>query len=272
PDLAGVVGALLGRAADLDDAAVEPVCEAIPAALDAARNAPPATAGLVSHGLTAAALWDRADLARFLVARFVAAPSGPTWTDIAERLIGPATRGLRRLGLTAEVDLLLGHVVERTTQGMPPARLRVARPREWPAALRVLLHAAGGWYGAGRDEQAHAVLDEARKDLFAPVLRPPDRTALALAYATTLGQAPVRVALGRLEELFQRLTGVAVTGTTNSHYCLKPLLLIETAVRAIVSEDFTLGPQVRAWLDSDEFAVRRRIRDDLKAMLTAQGF
>jgi cellulose synthase operon protein C len=271
PDLAAAMTALLGRASDLDEAAVELVCEALPAALDAARNAPPATAGLVEHGLTAAALWDRADLARTLVTRFTAATPGPAWTDVVEGLIGPATRSLRRLGLTAEVDRLLQHVVERTTQGMPPARLRVARAGDWPPALRVLLHAAGGWYGSGRGEQAHAVLDEARKDLFAPGLSQSDRTALALAYATTLGQAPVRVALGRLEEMFQRLKGVSVSGTTNTHYCLKPLVLIETAVRAIVSEDFTLGPQVRAWLDADEFAVRRRIRDDLKAVLSSQG-
>ena len=203
--------------------------------------------------------------------RFIAATPGPVLADVAERLIGPATRALRRLGLTAEVDRLLYHVVERITQGMPVGRLRLMRPRDWPAALRVLLHAAGGWYGSGRDEQAHAVLDEARKDLFAPGLNPADRTALALAYATTLGQAPVRVALGRLEELFQRLKGISIGGSTNTHYCLKPLLLVETAVRAIVSEDFTLGPQVRAWLDADEFAVRRRVRDDLKAVLTSQG-
>jgi cellulose synthase operon protein C len=271
PDLAAVMIALLGRAGDLDEAAVELACESLPVALDAARNAPHATAGLAEHGLTAAALWDRADLARMLVSRFTAATPGPAWTDVAEPLIGPATRSLRRLGLTAEVDRLLQHVVERTTQGLPPARLRVAKARDWPAALRVLLHAAGGWYGSGRSEQAHAVLDEARKDLFAPGLSQSDRTALALAYATTLGQAPVRVALGRLEEMFQRLKGVSVSGTTNTHYCLRPLLLIETAVRAIVSEDFTLGPQVRAWLDADEFAVRRRIRDDLKAVLISQG-
>lgn len=270
PDLAPVVIALLERAGELDDAGVELVCEALPVALDAARNAPRWAAGLVEHGLPAAAVWDRADVARMLAARFLAAPTGSA--DLAEGLIGPATRSLRRLGLTIEADRLLHHVAERVTQGVPVGRLRTTRPREWPVALRVLLHAAGGWYSSGRDEQAHAILDEARKDLFAPGLSAADRTALARTYAATLGQAPVRVALGRLEELFQRLTGTSVGGSTNTHYCLKPLLLIETAVRAIVSEDFTLGPQVRAWLDADEFVVRRRIRDDLKAVLSAQGF
>jgi hypothetical protein len=156
-------------------------------------------------------------------------------------------------------------------QGQAPDRLRIARPAEWPAALRVLLHAAAGWYYAGRDEQAHAVLDEARRDLFAAGLSARDRTALALVYATTLGQAPVRVALGRLEEVFQRLKGIDVGGSTNAYYSLQPLLLVETAVRAVVSEDFALGPEVRAWLDADELAVRHRIRDELKEVMAAQG-
>jgi hypothetical protein len=62
-----------------------------------------------------------------------------------------------------------------------------------------------------------------------------------------------------------------VTGSTNGYYALKPLLLVETAVRAVVSDQFALGPQVRAWLHADELAVRRRIRDDLKVVLAAQG-
>jgi hypothetical protein len=81
----------------------------------------------------------------------------------------------------------------------------------------------------------------------------------------------VRVALGRLEEVFQRLKGIDVGGSTNAYYSLQPLLLVETAVRAVVSEDFALGPEVRAWLDADELAVRRRIRDELKEVMAGQG-
>jgi cellulose synthase operon protein C len=72
--------------------------------------------------------------------------------------------------------------------------------------------------------------------------------------------------------MFQRLVGIQVAGSTNAYYSLKPLMLVETAVRAVVSDEFALGPQARAWLDADELAVRRRIRDDLKAVLAAQGF
>jgi hypothetical protein len=220
--------------------------------------------------MDAAARWDRAELARELTRSFLQLSDGSGWEPI-DRLTAPTVRALRRVGLPAVADRMLDHVAHRVHRGQPLGRVRLDRPADWPAELRVLLRAAGGWYAAGRDEPAHAVIDEARRDLFAPETSPRDRTELAFAYATALGQAPVRVALGRLEEMFQRLTGIHVEGSTNAYYALKPLMLVETAVRAVVSDEFALGPQARAWLDADELAVRRRIRDDLKAVLAAQG-
>ena len=79
------------------------------------------------------------------------------------------------------------------------------------------------------------------------------------------------MALGRLEEISQRLKGITIAGSTNAYYALNPLLQVERAVRAVVSDDFAVGPQVRAWLDADELAVRRRIREERKEMLSRQG-
>ncbi|MSR52493.1 MAG: hypothetical protein EXS09_04300 [Gemmataceae bacterium] len=79
------------------------------------------------------------------------------------------------------------------------------------------------------------------------------------------------MALGRLEEISQLLKGITIAGSTNAYYALNPLLLVERAVRAVVSDDFAVGPQVRAWLDADELAVRRRIREEQKQMLSRQG-
>jgi hypothetical protein len=87
----------------------------------------------------------------------------------------------------------------------------------------------------------------------------------------TLAYAPLSVALGRLEQIFQDLRGIELTGSTNKYYSLNPLMLIETTVRAVVSDEFTIGPLVRAWLDADELSIRRRIRDDLKIVLMNQG-
>ena len=43
--------------------------------------------------------------------------------------------------------------------------------------------------------------------------------------------------------------------------------LIDTVVRAVVTDEFTLGATVRAWLDEDEFLIRRRIHRDMAALL-----
>ena len=60
--------------------------------------------------------------------------------------------------------------------------------------------------------------------------------------------APSRIALCLLEEVFQRLDRVTLTGSTNRYFTLKPLQLVDAVVRAVVTEDFALGPAVRGWL------------------------
>jgi hypothetical protein len=124
-----------------------------------------------------------------------------------------------------------------------------------------------GWFYVGRDEQAIAALDDARARLFTAFLSPRDQTNLTCAYLDALGYAPARLALGRVEEIFQRLHGVSDQLSTNSHYSLSRLLVVEAAVLAVVNEDFALGPAVRRWLDDDEFRVRQRIHRDMKEEL-----
>jgi hypothetical protein len=72
-----------------------------------------------------------------------------------------------------------------------------------------------------------------------------------------------------VEELFQRLQGVGDTQLTNTHYSLARLRLVEAAVRAVVNDDFALGPAVRRWLDDDEFRVRHRIHRDTRALVSS---
>ncbi|MBY0458112.1 MAG: hypothetical protein K2V38_12290, partial [Gemmataceae bacterium] len=125
-----------------------------------------------------------------------------------------------------------------------------------------------GWFAAGDEEAGNRVLNAAREHLFltAPT-NLQERTAVALAYAEALGFAPAGIALGRLEELFQRLDRVTVGGSTNCYLTVQPLRLIDTVVRSVVTDEFTLGPAVRAWLDEDEFLIRRRLHQDMTALL-----
>jgi hypothetical protein len=271
PHLAAAMIAALERSTEWNENTADPVFALLPPALDAVAGQSKLAARLIERGLEAAARWDRAEVVRELTGRFLRLADDVGGWDVVESLTGPTVRALRQVGLQPYAERVLDHVAFSVHRGRPLGRVRIERAGEWPAGLRVLLHAAGGWYRAGREESAHSVLVEASRDLFATDTPAPQRTALALAYVNTLGHAPVRVALGRLEELFQRLRGIRVTGSTNGYYALNPLRVVESAVRAVVSDEFALGPQVRAWLYADELAVRRRIRDELKDVLAAQG-
>lgn len=171
------------------------------------------------------------------------------------RSAGPVFRAFRKLGLVAET----GAVLDR----LDPER------GEWPAESPLppaQLGLAVGWFAAGDDDAATRLLDDARRRLLmAQEGDPRDRIELAIGYADALGFAPPRVAHGRLEELFQRLDRVAVTGSTNRYFTLKPLELIDAVVRAVVTDDFAPGPAVRGWLADDEFLIRRRIHRDTAA-------
>lgn len=160
-------------------------------------------------------------------------------------------RALSRCGLTAELRQLLGRwslIGGESTESE--------------------LNAAIGWYTLGDTERGNRILNEARDRLFVrgiPSER--DRTRTALAYARALAHAPPRLALGRLEEMFQRLGPISTGGATARYFALKPLELIDTAITAIVNEDFSLGPEVRSWLDADELRIRTRITRDLDAAM-----
>src|SRR5262249_22674237 len=88
------------------------------------------------------------------------------------------------------------------------------------------------------------------------------RLALAQAYVAALSHAHPRVAQGRVEELFRDLPDLYDIRQTNTHFALSPLALVDAVVRAAVSDEFTLGPVARRWLEEDEFRVRGRVRRD----------
>ena len=262
-----IVFALLEVAAHLEPPVLEPLLALVPTALD------------WMEAWVRTGRWREderaATVARYqksmLDTAFAVAPAATTGTLLRHLARGAATghllaaataaaprafRAARKFGLVADADALM----------------RVLDPAgaEWGTqpvtAERVGL--AIGWFAAGDEEAGNRVLNAAREHLFlaAPNDRQ-ERTAVALAYAEALGFAPAGIALGRLEELFQRLDRVTVGGSTNCYFTLQPLRLIDTVVRSVVTDEFTLGATVRAWLDEDEFLIRRRIHRDMAALL-----
>lgn len=177
------------------------------------------------------------------------------------RVAGSVFRSVRKLGLRAEGEALL-----RVLDPLNGAATGDA------ATLPTRLGLAVGWFAAGDEDAGNRILNEARDRLFlAQTADDRERTELVLAYAEALGFAPTRIALGRLEEIFQRLDRVAHTGSTNRYFTIKPLQLVNAVVRSVVTEEFALGPAVLGWLDDDEFLIRRRIHRDMGDVLREEG-
>jgi cellulose synthase operon protein C len=220
--------------------------------------------------LFVAAHFDRVEVIPQLVSRFetlVKSQVGSETTTAIETLAGQCFRGLRKLGMREEIERMLTLMSAVVLQDRPLASLEGRADR--PAALRALLHVAGGWFYFGWDSRAEPVLKAARAALFGDgwTNKVLEHTNLACVYAATLGQAPVDLAQRRLEEIFDKLSGIRDTFTTNDYYSQSQFKVVEAVVLAVVSDDFTLGAQARRWLDDDEFLVRRRIHHDCREMM-----
>jgi hypothetical protein len=234
-------------------------------------------AELLEKGLFLAAHFDQAEYVQTFVARFQQLlQGGSAVVQAFDSLAGQCFRGLRKFGMRDEIDRLLRQMVDVILEGQSLSALR-SRMRDsagrgaGPATLRLLLHVAAGWYYFGKNDPANQVVSEVRTVLLEKTLSPQEQTKLAATYVTTLGQAPVEMALQRMEELFRKLEGVRYLLTSNTHYVQPLLEVVEAVVLAVASEDFTLGSTVRRWLDDDEFLVRRRIHQDVRTCMSQAG-
>ncbi len=259
--------------------------EALPPPLD--HTAVQLQARLLQKSLFVAAHFDQVEQVHQVLARFqgfLQALRGPTAVQELDGLASQSFRGLRKLGMRDEIELLLQQFVQCLLDVLGKSKLssllgRFTANPEAPlsdadlASLRVLLQVAAGWLYFGRDQEAEPVLNTARVALFDGNLAPMVRCNLTVPYLAALSQAPTEYTRQRIEELFHRLDGLSDVMTTSSHYGILQLRTIEATIRAVVGDDFTAGAQARRWLEDDEFLVRRRIHHDLRAALArAEGF
>jgi hypothetical protein len=228
-------------------------------------------AELLEKALFVAAHFDRSEHIPPLVSRFeklLDAQSEGATTTAVELLAGQCFRGLRKLGMRDEIDRMMTRMADVILQDKPLSSLDGRADKA--SALRALLHVAGGWYYFGRNGKAEPVIQAARASLFGGewAAKGQEHTNLACVYAATVGQAPPEVARRRLEEVFDKLTDIRDTFTTNAYYSQSQLKVVEAVVLAVASDDFTSGAQARRWLDDDEFLVRRRIHREVREMMT----
>jgi len=237
---------------------------------------PARQADLLEKGLRVAAHYDRPAQIRSFVARFAGLleTGGPRAASSLEPLLGQCFRGLRKLGMRDESDGLLREISRSILLGRDLAAEgpRVGPPAiEWSRAIKLMLQVASIWFELGQGDRSTPILNEARSLLLDGDLIPIEQTSLACAYLRSMALAPAEVALPRMDEVFARVERVHDSFTTNSHYSLTRLDVIEAAVLTLVSDDFTVDRSGRGRLEDDEYLVRRRVHRDVRAALGAAG-
>jgi cellulose synthase operon protein C len=281
--LTGVLLATIALGGRLGEEATAALLGLVGPALDAAGPPDPSQltdqTKLLGSALFFAAHYGRSDLVAVFVDRLLKlleTRSARALLEPVGTLVEQTLRSLRRLGLRDETQALMRQIEAALLGGQSLAQVRAREGRSWPDMLRVLVHLAGCWMDYGGVDHAQPALDEARRVLLrdrkgSPAERPNARQypLLASAYVSALGAAPPQLAQERIEELFApgRMDPLSTAQTWHHYYALFHLNVAEAVVQALVTEDLTLGPAARRWLDDDEYLIRRRINRDLEAAL-----
>jgi hypothetical protein len=233
---------------------------------------------LLEKALFVAAHFDRAAQVQALIDRFqkqLQEQGEAESPQVSTALAAQSLRGLRKLGMRQETELLLRQLEDFVLRSRKLETLTAEEGGKHGETLLALLHLAAGWYDLGRASEADFVIDLSRAVLLAGPLpsgtSPVDRANLACTYAATLGHAPLETARKRMVELFTKMQSVATSWHTTPGYCALQLKLAEAVVLAIVSDDFVQGAQLRRWLDEDEYLVRKRIHEDMRALMAQSG-
>ncbi len=185
--------------------------------------------------------------------------------EAMEKLLSRSFMTLRKMGMRNEIAFLLEAMSKVVRDSLKSAGTETER-------LRVLLQLAGGWFYFGQD-RGWKDIDVARELLLGGSLideghvGTKKQTDLAISYIRAVGQAPLRDAVDRLNDLFENLTGIRDGQTVSSHYSLKHLDIVEAFVQTIVSDSFTMDKSSQRWMDDEEFLIRRRIHRDLRKMM-----
>jgi hypothetical protein len=230
---------------------------------------------LLQRSLAQAGSYDRRDLVKTLVDEFsslIHVKKDEERFRLINAVGGQSLRLMRKLGMRVEIDRFYSRLHNEILRGASTSELKkkfANKPDLWSSVLQTLLNLAGGWLFFGLTDRAEPILLEARNELLGTQgvkLEPKDYTALARSYVAALGQGPSESGMARISELFSKMDEKRVnnTFTTGQYYSRYHLNLVEDVIRAIVSDDFALGPGGRKWLDDDEYLVRRRIHADMK--------
>ncbi|MDA9857441.1 hypothetical protein N9D23_04920 [Rubripirellula sp.] len=184
--------------------------------------------------------------------------------EAIETLISQSFQGMRRLGMRDEMGLLYRQLEESLS-----THADLGKGEDQPN--RLLLRIAAGWYFFGQKEAARAITGKVLIRLTGEARLDPPTARLLCGYLDAVGHAPVEEAIGQFLEVFAmnkgtvpKIANVSTSLTTDSHFSILHLEVVETAVMSLVSEGVSLTAETRRWLDEDEFLVRDRIHREMR--------
>ena len=234
-------------------------------------------ADLLHQAFVIAAHFDQTELVQKLVDMLGAVLPGLVYEYISltvadrsqaeaiEALLSQSFQGMRRLGMREKMGLLYQQLEESLS-----ASTDLGQGGHQPN--RLLLRIAAGWYFFGQKEAARDITGEVLRRLRGEAKLDPPTAHLLCGYLDAVGHAPVEEAISQVLEVFAmnrgtvpKMANVSTSLTTDTHFSILHLEVVETAVMSLVSDGVSLTAETRRWLDEDEFLVRDRIHREMRA-------
>ncbi|MDG2222243.1 MAG: hypothetical protein P8L85_12750, partial [Rubripirellula sp.] len=185
--------------------------------------------------------------------------------EAIEALITRSFQGLRRLGMLDEIGLFYRRLAESLNASVDPDKGETQ-------SNRLLLRIAAGWYFLGQQEAAREITSKVLLRLTDAASLDPPTARLLCGYLDAVGHAPAEEAIDRVLGAFAmnrgtepQIANVAPSLTTDSHFSISHLDVVEAAVMSLVNADISLTAETRRWLDEDELFVRNRIHQEMRA-------
>jgi hypothetical protein len=127
------------------------------------------------------------------------------------------------------------------------------------------LHLAAGFAALGQPARVQQAFSAAHALLPELAGVPTNYQTLLREIAGALSRSTPSQAIAGARALLERLPSTTDSMSTNSHFCLAVIQLMEAVVLSLASEDLALTEWARRWVEEDEHLLHRRIHRDLSA-------
>jgi hypothetical protein len=207
---------------------------------------------LLRNALLLAGYYDRSDLIAEVLATLARSDVDLTKTEPAAyaELLGRCAPVLRRSNYESELASLLTKLEDRVAgdPGLPSVLARI--------------HIAAAFASLGQPGRVHGAFVSALA-LLRELTAPADHQALLREISVALSRSSPGQAIAGARTLMEQLANTTDSMSTNSHYCLAVVHLMEAVVTVLASEDLVLSEWARRWIEEDEHLLHRRIHRDL---------